>query len=78
MLELCGQLDKKIGFRVSDSVVLGCHLSICIFYKFLGDIDAAGLEITLGEPLGNFNCNGEVSREIFCLLRMKNNQHILN
>ena len=47
MLELCGQLDKKIGFRVSDSVVLGCHLSICIFYKFLGDIDAAGLEITL-------------------------------
>lgn len=47
MLALCGQLDKEIGFGVSDSVVLGCHLSIYIFYKFLGGIDAAGLEITL-------------------------------
>lgn len=39
--------------RASDSIGLGWNLKFCIS-KFPGSVDAAGLRITLWEPLGNW------------------------
>lgn len=46
--------DKVTGpnSRVSDSAGLGWGPRICIFNKFPGTIDTAGLETTRGESLG--------------------------